>query len=333
MATVPTDYKIGDKEIVGFAVNGDNGGSTEGGTPGDYVYLRPRTGTVNFRPGDADQIDIDTMDIDDTEQDSGLKVYSGSMSFMSSYSSQEKLAQLISGGSISTTGTGPYDHAVARGDQLLFGSLKIWINSNLGTGGGEIWTFTDVVIKDIEESMEQGGKVTTSLNWVAKGGSSAAGVAPSVTAVELIRWKRTALTIAGNTWVPKTISFKIEQALKEDDAGLDTTLSGGLASISRAGKRKASITVDIGTDSVLAGYAAAPDTAIGSTANNSLVHNNGLLTTSEREREIILGKLYPQPVDRSTANHGKEMNSRTYLIKDDAPFAYTFKNALTTITA
>ena len=333
MATVPTDYKIGDKEIVGFAVNADNSGTTEGGTPGTYVYLRPRIGTVNFRPGDADQIEIDTMDVDDTEQDSGLKVYSGSFSFMSSYSSQEKLAQIMCGGAISTSGSGPYAHAVARGDQLKFAALKIWTNSQHATGGGEIWTFTDVVFKDTTEDMEQGGKVTTTINWVAKAGSSAAGAAPSVTATELIRWKRTALTIASNTWCPKTISIKTEQGVAEDDGGLCTALAGGLASISRAGKRKVSITVDIATDAVIAGYAAAPDGGIGSTSDNSLVHNNGGTTTAERERSIVLGTLYPQPVDRSTANFGKEMNSRTYLVKDAAPIAYQFTNALESITA
>ena len=332
MPTVPTDYTIGDMCVVGFAVNADNGGSTEGGAPGAFVYLRPRIDSVNFRPGDADQVDVDTMEVADTEQESGLKIFSGSMSFQASYSSQEKLMQLISGGDINTAGASvPYTHAPAGSNQLLFGGLKIWTGSQLGTG--TIWTFTDMVIKDIEESSEHGGLVTTTLNWVAKAGTSAPGAAPSVTTIERCRWKRTAITIAGNTWCPRTFSFKIEQGVNEDDGGLCTALAGGLASISRSSKRKISLTFDIATDAVIAGYAADPDGAIGSTADNSIIWNNGGATTLEREKSIVLGKIYPQPVDRNTAKFGKEMNSRTYLVKDTAPFQYQTKNALVTIVA
>jgi len=332
MATVPTDFSVGDLCVVGIAINGDNGGSTEGGAPGAYVYLYPRVDSVNFRPGDADQIEVDNMSIDEDLQESGLRSYSGSFSFIASYSSQEKALQMIAGGDIFTTGAVvPYAHEMELANQLLFGALKIWGTTQKGTG--RLYTFTDVVFKDLEYNVETGGTVTITINWVAKDGSHTPAASPSVTAIEMVRWKNTALTVAGDTWCPRTLSLKIERPVAEDDGGLCSALAGGLASISTNGKRKTTITADIGTDATLIGYSENPDTPIGSTADNSLVFNNGGATTLERELGCVIGTLFPQPVDRNAAKFGKEMNSRAFKVIDSEPFLFTTKNALATIVA
>lgn len=330
MATVPTDYTIGDQCVIGYAVNGDNGGSTEGGSAGTFVYVRPNIDSVSFRPGLPDQIEVDNMSIYEDQQESGLNIFSGSFTVPLSYSSEEKILQLMSGGAISTTGaSAPYSHAMALADQLLFGGLKLWTNSQRGTG--TLWTLTDIVLPSIEISIEVAGLCQLMVNWIAKGGSSATAASPSVTALERARWKRTAITLGSNTYCPRSMNLKIERALTEDDGGLCTALAGGLASISRAGKTKTTLTMDIGTDSVLEAIAQAPDTAVGSTALNTIILNNGASAAAEREWKVVLGEAFPMALDRSMGNYGKEMATRAFKIIDSAPFAFTTKNALASI--
>ena len=319
------EYYIGRATSVGVAVNADNSGSTFGGTPGAYVYARPKTGSASFTIH-GDLVEVDELEVDPLNMEFGGTYATGTFGTYLSYAYLEKFVQLIMGGAISTTGAGPYDHSQALADQLLFGSL-IYYNENF-KGAKRGATFTDVLATQITITQVAEQVAEFVFNWIASGISlGTPGAAPTVQTLELCSWRHFCPTINNvATHHINNLTLDITVPTSEADFMLACTTPGTLDFLGRGGRRTVAVSADFAHDSTVDTLMADLTAAF---TTNTLVWNNAGAGAAEREFAFTGGTWYLEGAEEQNANWGRKKTPLSF--KQTGAWDVDTKNALVTI--
>ena len=328
-------YFIGDNVRVGVAINAETSGMTYGGAPGTYDVMKLATGGgFKVEPRNA-KTRVEEIDLDARDVIVGGLYYTITMELVGSYSYREHIYQLIMGGAIGTTGAGPYTHAQALADKLLFGAIKLEYTDQAEQASEvitEIYSNFAATALSFKESPE--GYLTMTVSGIASAMTRAINVASlsTVQNTEPISWAHLSPSLNGTTtYHIADIGIDLGVKLSEGEFDHAATSPALLPGIFRAGPRELGWTVGLRMDA--AAYTLSGDTTALWTGANSFTWNNGAATTSNRQLVITFGTSYIDSAGRTQGAFGRETRPLNMKALDGSTrfLAITTINALTTI--
>lgn len=309
---------IGRSCVVGVAINADNGGTTEGGTPGSYEYFLAMSDGVEVQMNGEQAHPDGDMDVDPQYIETGGVYYSGKIKAKGSYSYREKLWQLILGGSITTAGSGPYVHTIALSDDPLFGALKIFFSDPAANANEfRCWSLTDVLVTDASITQSMDGQAEMEFSWLAKSCSKSTNEAsiPSANLPELMSWRHLAVTLNGTAVRVAAANVHVAAPASEDDMfSMAATNPAVPDFMDRGGPRVVDCGMDLRMNNTNEALLATPASEL----TSGIVYNwdNGGATTSNRDLTITIGNAKFQSRSTQLAKWGRITESVKFLARD-----------------
>lgn len=311
-------YFIGQNARVGVAINGESSGMTFGGTPGSYDYMKLASGG-GFKVEErcAKQV-VEEIDVDARDIVTGGIYYTLTIDLVLSYSYREKLFQLFMGGALSTSGSGPYDHAIAKADKVLFGAIAFEYSDQAAQANEiikEIYTNFAVTAISLGESPE--GYVTMTVSGIATGRTRTTNEASlsTVQNSEPVSWSHLTATLNGtSTYHLGDLSVELSQSLTEGEFDHAASTPATLDFVGRAGQREVKYGFDIRMDS--SAHTLLASQATQWTSANSFVWNNSGGGAAEREVSLVFGDSYQEGFPQTMAAYGRETASISMIALD-----------------
>lgn len=294
---------VGRNAAIGIAVNGDNSGITQGGTPGNYDFMPIRSFGYEVRQAKntEEELTVNQEHITD-----GGVYYTWTLEVLGSYSYREQLLQLIAGGDITTTNAGPYDHDIAIDDELLFGSIKLEYTDQAANDNEVILeTFSDVVVNSLEitQDTEQALVMTVSGIAISMSRSNTEASLSTVQTNEPIPWDHLTPSLNGaTTYRLGALSLSINQPVSEGEFDLAASTPKTMNVVTRAGMREVTGSMDIRMDDSAYSLIYSSGVTNSWDSTNSFTWNNGEAAAAEREFKITLG-------DCELEDPGREINT------------------------
>jgi len=331
-------YLVGRSAFIGFAVNAATAGETFGGTPGGYDYMRVKPKGFKLQPRQKKEI-VDELGVDTRDTIDGGLWWSWSADCYASYSFREKPFHLWAGGAITTTGaSAPYTHAIALSDKPLWGALKAFYADN-AEQANEICcdTLSNVLVTGISGKESPEGGLELSLSGLAVSRAYVENVAsfPAINESEVIKWDHLAPTLnAVASYELNTLDFNLSNKMEEGVFDHAATTPRTMKGSARVGHREITWHVDVREKRAEA-ETLVSDTTTAWSGANSLIWNNGGLTTAARELSLIFGNSKVESADVDRMGQGRSLrtiNLRALDASSPRVLAIQFKNARATIT-
>jgi hypothetical protein len=327
-------YFIGDNVRVGVAINAATAGVTYDGTPGTYDVMKLAPGGIKIEPRNA-KTRVEEIDVDARDVITGGLYYTITMELVGSYSYREHIYKLLMGGAIGTSGSGPYTHAQALADKLLFGAVKLEYTDQAEEANQVITeTYANFCVTALSLKESPEGYMTMTVSGIASALTRATNVASlsTVQNTEPISWAHLSLSLNGaTTYHIGDLSIDLGAKLSEGEFDHASTTPALLPGIFRAGPRELGWSIGLRMDSTA--RALCEDTTASWTGANSFTWNNSAATTSNRQLVITFGTSYIDSVSHGPYAWGRQTSTLNMKALDGTTrfIAITTINALTTI--
>lgn len=317
------EHYIGTGAEVGIACNAITSGTHWSGTPGTAVVVRPTPGGLKWT--DVTPMEsVEEMRTDDANNVQGGTYYKGSVEMVASYLGMELWLQQLMDGAITTTGASdPRTHTQALSEHpLLYSAITYY--RRLRDGSAKSLAFTNCRVTGGKFSWTQGQAGKVSFDWVGAVCTPGTTAIPTPVECEPILFSHIVPSINSvTTHRLKSFSFEIGNPATEGDF----TQANALDHIERSGMRTLNIEAEFLHD-------AAVDTlaAVKSGIPMSILFDNGLLTTFERELCLTVGAAFREGLDETDAVWGAKTTSLKWVNRlSAAPWGIYTKNAADTI--
>jgi len=320
-------WSLGDATAVGITtvIPGSTGGW--GGTANTLRYFSPYEGNATGHWGQSQEHDPATMDPDPLKVTTGGSVCNGSFRIPLSYSYDEGIMALIAGAVDVAAGAGaPYTHTITPARGPLYANIVYYWEKYTGARLQRLMTNALITKVSIVQELEKTPYIE--VNWYAqKWTESTPGAAPTLVTLEYADWLHNVLTLGNETFVHKGFTLDIDWPADEGDYGIGSTDDPAPTFVGRGGQRITTLSVNGALDDDILGYlGSTAGTAL--SASNTIVWNNGLSTTAEREILITLTGLKVKDADVEMAKRGRLPVTLTMLACGAAPFLWVSQNAL-----
>lgn len=311
---------------VGIALNADASGTFWGGTPGTAVILRPYPGTMKWEEK-CKQSPVADLRVDEGENVTGGKSYSGSFECPLSYVGMELIHAAMSGTAPAKTGaTAPYTWDTAVIEKLMYCAITYYNQERDGTAQSLL--FTNCVITAFSVKCQAEAEARATISWTGNALTIGTTALATPTALEPVLWSHLeAVFNSVTTHNLYSIGFDITQDVSDGEFQMCATTPGTQTYIERTGQRKVTIDAEMMHDSTVDTLAALTTGVV-----IKILWNNSGTTTAEREYSLTANACFREGRSETKGSYPVQKTSLKWSNrKASAPWALQTKNGDDTI--